>query len=1216
MEDRGKSSGLLLVLLSIGAFGMVAHHPSNSDGGSGSEKEDRTSTAPASDFREPLLRFFGAGSSQALRSALTAKGAPVLRAIIALVPDPTDAHLTESFDGTMMALTTAAVRHDYLPDAHWIPDLADTRAKAAPACTQTSEVTAARASCGRAASSQHEQPAVLLFRHHKESGPVDELLLVAVVGELPTSGIRKHAFRQALEYLAELRPVLPKGALPVVGPHFSGAAESLRRVMDAWHTEHDWPAEFRVVTGSATDRRNAGIIRGERIQFTATVLPSDVIARTAKDYVRNVLPLGDEGPTAILREETTSYGALPHRDQMIQQDRRKQNGNNQPPPEYMLGAIDLPFPLHISQVGTAYERLRQIRGRETAVDSLRKLLAIDLGDDAESTDVVPALSPMTKYKTELVVENILSVIPRAGVRTVGITATDPRDKVFLARALHKFCPDVNLYTTEADLILSHPDLRGDLRGMLVMSTYPLASQTQLWTPPYNAVPVKFLDRSVWGDPHSRVQFATSSAQGVFNAAQLAIEEATGGARPWVSLIEYGFPGRLQTIPPVWISLIGADGLWPVKAVEIQPAEVADYTYVAGTAPFERPRPAAKLRIPPRHSNPPGRTVLQSTIAGRTAPEPDVAMQTAPLPGQGPILKKLIFPRAMVQWLVLGFFTLALCWMGVAALRGCRGAPSQARLGFIPQSPLISVPPLFVCKDRGALRAYRAFQFFGLMTLAGIQMAATATLLAGYASAYELGVAAVSLVGNAAPSMHLIFGLTLMALGLFAPICVAIRLGRPDHDGADAKRTGPLVFLTWALPVATGAAFLGLALIFVWQVLYVEPAERQVKVAEQLFLYARATSWRSGVSPLIPLLIAALATYAFTLFHLRRIAFACESAASHTPLSVLFRLNTPEGQIERWESAASRVLQGGALATSVPATLAFAGSMALLMWIVSPYGTVEPSAWDWIARVALGVLLVGTAHALLQFVLVWRRARNALKLLTVHPVSQTLQGLKELLRSMCSLHPYAEAPRIDVLLAASHEELHQLEACPDIEVATPFARPAADPPLLRGADRRDTAIELARQLDSCNWGRSSPQAADGGWVGRARRFVALEGVLTIARLVLQLRNLIAFVTVGAVLTLLFVNSYPFQPHSRLTLAVWSLIFAVVATTVTVFVDMERNPVLSYIGGSDPGRITWDSKFLGHVFIYGALPLLTLLATQVPAIGDITLNWMEPILRSAK
>jgi len=297
---------------------------------------------------------------------------------------------------------------------------------------------------------------VLLFRHHKESGPVDELLLVAVVGELPTSGIRKHAFRQALEYLAELRPVLPKGALPVVGPHFSGAAESLRRAMDAWHTEHDWPAEFRVVTGSATDRRNAGIIRGERIQFTATVLPSDVIARTAKDYVRNVLPLGDEGPTAILREETTSYGALPHRDQMIQQDRRKQNGNNQPPPEYMLGRSTFLSRSTSHRSAPRTRDWRQIRGRETAVDSLRKLLAIDLGDDAESTDVVPALSPMTKYKTELVVENILSVIPRAGVRTVGITATDPRDKVFLARALHKFCPDVNLYTTEADLILSHP----------------------------------------------------------------------------------------------------------------------------------------------------------------------------------------------------------------------------------------------------------------------------------------------------------------------------------------------------------------------------------------------------------------------------------------------------------------------------------------------------------------------------------------------------------------------------------------------------------------------------------------------------------------------------------------------------------------------------------------------------------------------------------------
>lgn len=50
---------------------------------------------------------------------------------------------------------------------------------------------------------------------------------------------------------------------------------------------------------------------------------------------------------------------------------------------------------------------------------------------------------------------------------------------------------------------------------------------------------------------------------------------------------------------------------------------------------------------------------------------------------------------------------------------------------------------------------------------------------------------------------------------------------------------------------------------------------------------------------------------------------------------------------------------------------------------------------------------------------------------------------------------------------------------------------------------------------------------------------------------------------------------------------------------VFVQMNRDRLLSLLSGGTPGKIDWNSAFLGHLVLYGLLPVLTILGIRFPA-----------------
>ena len=147
------------------------------------------------------------------------------------------------------------------------------------------------------------------------------------------------------------------------------------------------------------------------------------------------------------------------------------------------------------------------------------------------------------------VNSIIDVIRHRRLTLVGIVATDERDVLFLAKMVKRDVPDVQLFWIGANLIYLHSDYAPYTRGALVASTYPLYIADQR---PQN-------EPGQAGATRRREAFQSAAAQGVFNATLVQLGEED-------KLIDYctgGDDGGRACAPPMWVSVIGDDGFWPL-----------------------------------------------------------------------------------------------------------------------------------------------------------------------------------------------------------------------------------------------------------------------------------------------------------------------------------------------------------------------------------------------------------------------------------------------------------------------------------------------------------------------------------------------------------------------------------------------------------------------------------------------------------------------------
>jgi hypothetical protein len=130
---------------------------------------------------------------------------------------------------------------------------------------------------------------------------------------------------------------------------------------------------------------------------------------------------------------------------------------------------------------------------------------------------------------------------------------------------------------------------------------------------------------------------------------------------------------------------------------------------------------------------------------------------------------------------------------------------------------------------------------------------------------------------------------------------------------------------------------------------------------------------------------------------------------------------------------------------------------------------------------------------------------------------------------------------------------------------------------------------------------------------AEDFIALRVSTLIYQVLHELRHTLTFALLGAMLLVLAVASYPFSAGYPLQTYAWLLVTAVVLVGLRQMLALERNELLSRIGGSRPDHIEWSGTFVRQIIVFVALPLIAVLFGVFPGLGDALSTQLSLIAR---
>lgn len=1121
-----------------------------------------------------------------------------LRCIIVCVPDPMDSGSGDRFDTLIDAIQRAAETQEYVLDRFYYPwqkvKEPSKGLRVGPlgaASRETQQTNKAQASLSRLLQSQSEErpwkrlPGMLLFHTPPDSHPRSEyhreLLLVFLVGERATAGLHKDAFMTSLELIklskeyklgSKDKPESQNnkrepGQVDVLGPCFSGAQVSLEKIIEVWaETEQktgnsSLTTHFNLISGNATailKNRLESICNGEKkvkVTFKATVVPENAVIDALFDYLdhpRNV---------AMLCESNTDYG-------------HKMKGKW---PEGNGPAL-FPFPLHVAAVRAAYEKTTGATKDNTwRLPSFGSKLQLRLKGGDTNRETEPSLTPeMTAATTERTLADMLGTIARERFRYVFITATDIKDELFLATLVREYCPESRLVFTDTDLLLGHPDFSANLRGSLVGSTYPMHFRNQNWSYPYQGERIRFT-------------FPGPREQGSYNA-MIALLNPKDCHR---FLLEYGLPfqntGRGPLFPPVWISVIGEGGIYPLKAEQRIDSEFPDYVFQA-TGPDESSNaPVMEAKFKPLYP----------------------ALWIVPVLGISLLLfclgwtyetgvkKSLFYPREHCQGqqrfyvficltsVFLVYWYLTFVWL-IPVVRWLRqNGNSPVRMSWwnlIAPFFLMIVLPLALL-GRARKRSRRIwllciFLFAGLINYLAYNGCLPGAL--GPGEALLFFERATNLANGVTPVVPII----MLGLAFFGWACVQLKrlylLDVHDVDNPFFSNQSLLRFeeinkyhkeiddrlrIPWQGANKYVVAITALVLLFVCCRLYVHFVPTVEGTVHNLVLY------------LALIILAVLIVCGWV--HLRKIwentqkllhaitLLPLEKAFAHIPSAVtsMFGPNlTSERPGRRGHLNYQRVQHNlltqeyPAIARDLPAD-ALPPTLAKEMEKVMTPCTDDPNDPD-----KASCHLIKTARLCLQMLgNIWKDP-----------------GLRERL-----------------LGQVSDEVSDKLSALSNSSV------------VIQKTVQTGGAIT---KIDETIKPRETDKTVQ-NWLARVQDFVALEVTFYLSQFFVQLRNLALFLSFAPFLFLLAVTSYPFQPQRLWVLLAVLLIGLVTLSVIWIVIQIERNELVSRILKTTPNQISFRWGFISHLFLY-AIPLLGILGAMSSDMSDLMHSWMDPLLQLLK
>ena len=504
---------------------------------------------------------------QAAPKPVERKGDRTLQFLIATVPNPISTHLPFSFDRIVEIIQQAAQDNGYEYESSWLP-WNEPKEYSGLSDELTEE---------GLQDEQEKQPGVLVFRN--PYGRIPDAggeggLVVFLVSELPTGGIQEEEFANAMAWMRQIGGLSPDPEIKILGPNFSGSLVSLLRSLQFTTPKFvSGKPTFTVFSGSVSstashawfNERLAAEFRGSKFR-TAMEGDSTQIERFCR-YVHSQGYPTDR--IAILSEDETAFGGA--------------NPGTEPgtdPQNCLQASTKLYYPRDIATLRSAYEEQSIFNSTKQGANSNNATTTLrgDLSEPANSKhDTVRNYGgQLTPLAQESVLLDITDVLEDRKAQFVVVRSTNSLDQIFLARFLRRTVPEIRVVLDGSDLLFRRGEEGSSLRGVMILSTYPLMTWQQDWTStryPELKWWRKLIPPAQTGSGGNYRIFGEDNAQGMYLAArELIPDQSPAGTALWAA--DYTPPAWARSgrnldadqRPATWLTVIGHRQFWPVAVL--------------------------------------------------------------------------------------------------------------------------------------------------------------------------------------------------------------------------------------------------------------------------------------------------------------------------------------------------------------------------------------------------------------------------------------------------------------------------------------------------------------------------------------------------------------------------------------------------------------------------------------------------------------------------
>ncbi len=1121
-----------------------------------------------------------------------------LEFLLASVPDPIHTHLLLYFDRSIESLQWAIGDAGYSFETYWLPwsaypekqllTLADRRQRQLELDPQSAH------------------PGVLIFGRHPldlaaaAAGP-DPLLIVFLVAETPTGGVRTPALMSALAAVGQASQAAgqPVPEIRFVGPDFSGSLRPLAALAQDL-LRRDPLLRLRFVSGFVTSREAASSFQGslaafqDRASFAVTLENDDRASRLFRRYVQSKLAWFLEPKVALLSEDETLYGAAAPAIQAEDDDHR-----------WLL----IRYPRQIARLRNAAAESAAGESSEPSNSSVQFTLKDAAEEDGErsekdSPSVFSRLQSPASQQAALL--EIASVVRSEHVDYAGVLSTDVLDELFLSRFLRDACSATRVFTLDADLLFTTETQDHSLAGLLAVTNYPLISRNQHWT-----------GASLKNGVPRRVVFSSRYAEATYNAARILLQR---DVTPWNFnargdyLLEYSMPLRPpENHPPLWLTVLGRDAYWPVALLDAE-------------------------------EHPPASTLFPSPY-----PPPLVEDLHPETPSRGWYL---------ALWLVSGLALLHCVYVFYLLCLPARQAP-DVKVGQGNQ------PPRIVHALRFVFPAYveegdrpSGHQVPYLLAITCVLFCLQFTLFIGTWPLYASHLS-FSSPAQAAQTLGVVI---LLALAFVASALIARGFRQSVQSRAKSSVGGNAVTNTvaawneyWYIPVTA------VPLAAVYCIVLSLLACQKRYEAGYFFAY-RSLHLSSGVSPVMPLLLLAVAYFHWCWIQLRReqLLHPREILRDLRRQDNSTKATPPAGISAHMESAEEIIQNVFANQVWMPA------AACLAVWVfalLQPWITLQSVEWpsyDAVYSLVLAGLYWLVAVCWTQFLWSWRAFRVVLQRLETDPCRNAFSRLRKEIASVPLVnkpreHQFFFTARCGDTLTAI-QSFEQASLTPEDRTAL---RALKDRVKALAQDVHDTIKKFVTEPESSLWEdenvyprlqlhldqigeiicdhlnetawkdgdsdslrrESEPPAVRPRRLTAAERlrileeeFVAMRYLIYMRSVFRHLRNFLGFVVGGFVFIVLSLYSYPFEGRRWIGYVCMLTLLQFGIGIGIVFAQMDKDAILSRITDTRENQL--GRTFFLRMAQFGALPLLALLTAQFPAINRLVLPWLRPALEALK